>query len=200
MLNTASTADPALAKAFHIATDQASTAIRKWTGGSVALSLDEVHEVPIEEAIASIQLDDEPLSIIVLQIAGEYSGDMMLAFAESDANSLVEDLASSVRGADLSEEWKQSALMESGNILASAYLNALTDLVEEPLFPTPPHLIQDYGVSVFEQLLMQHAMFSDKIFLTCTTFRRNETDVLNGNLFFIPGEQLRSLMVDRLPS
>ncbi len=55
-----------------------------------------------------------------------------------------------------------------------------------------------HRVTVFEQVLMQHALTAETIFLNSTTFRRNETDRLNGHLFFIPGEELRGLISQRL--
>lgn len=199
MLQCKSKPEASLVRAFTTATEEASSAMHRWTGGSVVLTLEEVYETTLEEAVPSIEIGDEPLSIVVLQITGEFPGDMMLAFAESDAQRLASDLAASVSGGDVSnDEWQRSALMETGNILCSAYLNALTDLVEEPLLPSPPYFIQDYGVTVFEQVLMQHALTAETIFLNSTTFRRNETDRLNGHLFFIPGEELRGLISQRL--
>ena len=47
-----------------------------------------------------------------------------------------------------------SGLVETGNILGCAYMNALTRLVGTDLVPSAPYFIQDFGASVLQQAMV----------------------------------------------
>ena len=64
---------------------------------------------------------------------------MVLTFNEENGRQLAASLLQTEpnSGPDWSE-LEQSALMETGNILGCAYVNAITRLIDHQLVPTPP--------------------------------------------------------------
>ena len=101
---------------------------------------------------------------------------------------------------ETSDEWSElekSALMETGNILGCAYLNALTELTGNELVPSPPYFVQDYGASVLQQALLAQAMASDEALICRTCFKR-EDHRLQWSVFFIPTLELRKRMENAL--
>jgi len=184
-----------LSMIFGLATDNASKAITQWTSGSISLALDDVCEVALEEAVPRLGIGDEPAAMIVLGIEGDLTGDIVLIFDESDAREMCAELTG--QQPDFDSPWselEQSALMETGNILGSAYLNILTRYLGQQLTPTPPYFVQDFGPSVLDQVLMPHAMTSETVFVSRTTFLRRDGKVLNGNVFVIPTTDLKDAM------
>ncbi|MBX3415920.1 MAG: chemotaxis protein [Pirellulales bacterium] len=192
---------PSLNELFGMATATASHALERWTNGAVTLSLEELHEAPLEEAAAQLGVSEERTVVILLSIAGELTGDFVLCFGEQDGRLL----CSAVTGMPTSEgeEWSeldQSALLETGNILGSAYLNALTAHLGQQLVPTPPQFVLDYGASVVEQVLLPHGMLADLVFVARTTFRHGAGRSLDAQVLFVPGPALRDVMDQAISS
>lgn len=185
-----------LGEFFSAATHHASAAMCQWTSGRVSLSLDEVHEAPVEEAAAELDIGDDLLTMVVLGVQGDLGGQMILAFDDENGRKL----AASLLGREVSDspEWSeldQSAVMETGNILASAYLNELTRLTSRKLVPTAPYFVQDFGASVLTQVLAAQSLVSERVLVCRTRFEFNKQHV-NWSLFFVPGDELLQTMLD----
>ncbi len=176
------------------ATHEASVTMSRWTNGLITLSLDEVRELPLEEAIAELGIDDQLLTMVVLSLEGPLSGEMILTFDEQNARQLAASLLN--RPVPQQEEWtelERSALTETGNILACSYMSALSRLIGEDLMLTAPYFLQDYGGSVLQQALLPQAMAGDQVLICRTGFHRHGQD-LNWRGLFVPSQQLREAM------
>jgi chemotaxis protein CheC len=187
--------DPAyhvLHQVFQLATDNASTAMCRWTHGRVSLSLDRVDELPLEQVAQSLEIGDELLTMVILTLDGDDGGQLIITFDEVNGRRLAASLLH--REMCHEPEWtslEKSALNETGNILGCAYLGALTHLVDLELVPSPPYFVQDFGASVLEQALMSQAMTEDKV-LVCRTGFHRDGENLNWNVIFVPGAELRA--------
>lgn len=180
-----------LRRMFAAATQEASNAMCRWTGGQITLSLQEVREVPLFEVALECGIADGQLNMVVLTLDGELGGSMILTFDEENGRELAATLLS--RGVETSVEWTPleiSALNETGNILACAYLNALTRIVPCDLIPSPPLFVRDFGASVLEQALIQQAIDTDIATVGRTSFRCQGRS-LEWNVLFVPTEKLR---------
>jgi chemotaxis protein CheC len=197
MPSTAATTDPDLEFLhcfFSAATHEASAAMCRWTGGLVALRLDEIRELPIEEVCAEYDFGSDLFTMIVLSLNGELAGNMILTFDEPNGRQLAASLLR--RDVATQPEWsalEKSALMETGNILGCAYMSALTRLIGTQLIPSPPTFLQDYGASVLQQALMAQAVDADRILICRTTFERHG-ESLDWNVFFVPSASLRAAL------
>jgi chemotaxis protein CheC len=186
--------DPAyyvLHQVFQLATDNASTAMCRWTHGLVTLSLDHVDELPLESVSEALEVGDELLTMVVLTLDGEDSGQLIITFDEVNGRRLAASLLH--REVCPEPDWtelEKSALTETGNILACAYLGALTRLVDTELVPSPPQFVQDFGASVLEQALLSQAIEQDRVLICRTGFHRDGQN-LNWNVIFVPGASLR---------
>ena len=183
---------------FASATHDASAAMCRWTDGLITLTLDEVREIPLENAAAELGLGDELLTMIVLSLEGEIGGEMILAFDERNGRQLAASLLGRPVGADPRwSEMEKSALTETGNILGCAYLNAITRLIDRELVPSAPYFIQDFGGSVLQQALMVQALTSDRVLICRTVFHKAEAE-LNWRVLFVPTAPLRRAMENAL--
>lgn len=187
-----------LQELFASATHDASMAMCRWTNSLIRLSLDEVCELPLEEACTELNLGDELLTMVVLNLEGEIGGSMVLTFNEKNGRQLAASLLQTEPqpGPEWSE-LEQSALMETGNILGCAYVNAITRLIDHELLPSIPYFVQDYGASVIQQALVTQAAMRDTV-LICRTCFHNEAEELNWWLLFVPSIGLRSAMENAL--
>jgi len=180
-----------LRQIFSTATAEASTAMCRWTGGLISLSLDDVSEIPLSAVSKECAFADELATMVVLNLMGDLGGTMILSFDEVNGRRLAGMLLG--REVHIAGEWtelEQSALNETGNILSCAYMNALTRLVGADLVPAPPLFVQDYGASVLAQALVSQAECSDKILLCRTGFHCAGED-LDWHVLFIPTPDMR---------
>ncbi|WP_233199042.1 MULTISPECIES: chemotaxis protein CheC [Pirellulaceae] len=176
------------------ATEEASQAMSVWTGGEISLSLDCVREMPLEMVTQECDLGMDLLTMVVLTIEGDIGGTMILTFDEENGRRLAATL---LRQEVLTDpEWSElerSALNETGNILGCAYFNAIARLVNCEFVPSPPTFLQDYGVCVLEQALMEQAQEAMDVLICQTTFLQG-SEKLNWNILFVPDPKMRKTL------
>lgn len=176
------------------ATDEASKAMSVWTGGKISLTLDCIREIPLEMVTQEFDLGMDLLTMVVLTIEGEIGGTMILTFDEENGRRLAATLFKQDVSTDT--EWtelERSALNETGNILGCAYFNAIARLVECEFVPSPPTFLQDYGVCVLEQALMQQAHETTDVLICQTTFLQG-SEKLNWNILFVPDPKMHETL------
>jgi chemotaxis protein CheC len=84
-------------------------------------------------------------------------------------------------------EMEQSAIKEAGNILSSAYMNALSDFMGMMLLPSPPSLAVDMSTAVLTTAYLQFG--SDRDYVFCVESEFFMTDVnerLRGFFLLLP--------------
>lgn len=182
-----------LSQFFASATQHASVAMCQWTNGRVSLTLDEVREAPLEEVSAYLDMDGDLLTavtMVIIEVQGDAGGQLILGFDDENGRKLAACLLN--REPADSEQWsdlEKSALMETGNILGSAYLNELTRLTDCKLCPSAPYFVQDFAASVVEQAIVAQAMVRDNVLVCRTRFQFDKQHV-NWSVFFVPEQPL----------
>ena len=91
---------------------------------------------------------------ITLQILGDARGSIMLLFPQESACRLLSCLLRRDVRALVLNELNVSALKEVGNILASAYLSAIGNLLRKTLIPSVPSLAYDMAGAVVDYVLI----------------------------------------------
>lgn len=181
-------------RVFAPAIHTASQAMATWTEGRVSLTLEEVCEVPLEEVGRLVEGSQEVSTVVALGVNGAAGGQFLVSIDDAGASLLIGMLLN--RPSRPFAEWSEleySVLMETGNILGSAYLNALTSLTGERLFPTPPQLLRDYLTSILEQAVLSQAFDSDSVLLARTGFR-HRTERVEWNMLFVPSPEMLQLL------
>lgn len=179
---------------FSAATAHAAEAMSTWTEGRIKMSLERLREIPLEDVAEELGLSDEMSTMIVLGIDGEVGGQFLLSLDEENGRQLASLLMNSQK-ADTAEwsELEVSAAMETGNILASAYLNELSRLVGLTLIPTPPIFVQDFGASVVQQAVMMQAMARNLVLVGQIRFQLDD-DTLQWSVLMVPSPELLELV------
>lgn len=165
-----------------------------WTQGRVTLSLDEIRELPLVELGEAIHGSQEIATVVALDVRGDVGGQFLLTVDDDGAADLAGMLLN--RAPRPFAEWgeiERSALMETGNILGSAYLSALTNITGLSLFPSPPQMLRDYLVGILEQAVMAQAIESDYVLLARTCFRHLNHGV-DWNVIFVPSPDLMEVL------
>lgn len=183
---------------FAAATHDASAAMCRWTDGLITLTLDDLLEVPLDQAPSALGMGDSPMTVVVLSHRGPLGGELLVFFEEANARQLAASLLGRPLNADYPRsELENSAITETANILACAYFNALTCLLDQEMVPSAPCLVQDFGASVLEQALLAQAGHTDRVLVCRTGFQCHGQDV-SWQVVFIPSMGLRQAMLEAL--
>ena len=84
-------------------------------------------------------------------------------------------------------EMQQSAIKEAGNILSSAYMNALSDFMGMLLLPSPPSLAIDMSTAVLTSAYLQFSSDRDYVFCVESEFLMSDSaERLKGFFLLLP--------------
>lgn len=88
-----------------------------------------------------------------LSISGDITGHVMLLFPVKRAFECVDLMCGQTPGTTVeADELAESAIGELGNIVGSAFINALADEVNLVLHPSPPNIISDMAIALVESV------------------------------------------------
>lgn len=181
-----------LQNVLNEATEEASSAMGIWSGGAIRLTLERLREIPLEQVALEFDLGMDLLTMVVLTIGGDVGGTFILTFDEENGRRLAASLTKTEvsAGSDWTE-LEQSALTETGNILGCAYFNRIAKLVGGEFVPSPPTFLQDYGVCVLQQALMEQLQETADVLICQTTFFQGK-EKLNCHILFVPHPHMRA--------
>jgi len=129
-------------------------------GEEIAIRVPEVRLGTRGDVCSAVGGDDALFLGAYLGVSGDVSGHVMLLFPESRALECVDLMCGQPPGTTTdADEFAQSAIAELGNIVGSAFVNALADATNLSLHPSPPTVVRDLAMalvqSVYAEVLAQ---------------------------------------------
>ena len=178
----------AMREGANIGAGHAATALSQMTNRTIMITVPRVKIKPLEDAGDMLGPPDQVVASVLMHMMGDLTGRAMLLFPEPAALILCDYLFRRERGTTTAfGEMEQSSLKEAGNILASAYLNALSDFMGMMLVPSVPSLVIDLSGAI---LTSAHLNFGhDREYALCveTSFRsEGSTESMAGHFLLLP--------------
>jgi chemotaxis protein CheC len=196
----------ALREVANIGAGHAATALSQMIGQTIMISVPTINIAQLEEISPDIASPDEPVAAVLMHMYGDLTGRTLLVFPRHTARRLAEILLRQASrhltpvGYEFGE-MEQSALKEAGNILSSAYMNALSDFMGMMLLPSPPSLAVDMSAAVLSTAYLQFGSDKDYVFCIESEFMMTGTnEKLRGFFLLLPdaaslGSILRAVKV-----
>ncbi len=143
----------ALQELANIGAAHSATTLSQMLNCHVNMNVPEIDIVDI--AHMGQLLPDEITTLVVFELQGEmpHGGFLVLHFPEDSAMRTANILIGSGDSAMPAGEMDQSAILEVGNIMISAFLSATSDLLGIMMLPSPPVLVVDMTHAVIESLI-----------------------------------------------
>lgn len=178
----------AIREVANIGAGHAATALSQMVERTVMISVPKVTVVPIEDAGTLVGRPDAVVVGVLMQMMGDLTGRTLLVFPEQAARRLCDVLLRRPVGTtETFEEMEQSGLKEVGNILSSAYFNALSDFMGMMLVPSVPSLVIDYSAAVLTSTTLNFSQERDFVFCVETDLRMRDTqEVVTGHFLLLP--------------
>jgi chemotaxis protein CheC len=178
----------ALREVANIGAGHAATALSQLTNRTIMIAVPEVNVRPLEEVTDLVGADDEIVAAVLMHMMGDLTGRTLVLFPQSSARALCDILFRRAPGTTRDfDAMEQSGLKEAGNILASAYMNALSDFMGMMLVPSVPSLVVDLSAAVLTTAYINFGHDRDFVFCVETSFRvEGTTEPLRGHFLLLP--------------
>ena len=178
----------ALKEISNIGMGHAATALSQLVGETIYLRVPRVTVTDIAQVPDLMGGPERVVIGITLRILGDARGNILLVFPEESARQLLACLLRQKAAEPMLDEIGTSTLKEVGNILASAYLNALGSLLHMTLIPSVPMLAHDMAGAVIDYVLIELSQQGDLALMVETEFHgvASSTQGIKGHFFLLP--------------
>ena len=189
----------ALREIGSIGAGHAATALSRMIGRKVMLRVPNVNIVKLEDASTIVSSKDEIVDSVYFKIAGEIPGSSLILFPSKSARLLVNlvmekevDLTKPV-----TEDAEKSVLMETGNIIAGAYLTAFGSMTGLVLTHSIPYYASDTAGAIFNSVLAEVGLTSDIALMIEIEFIE-ASKTLNAYFYMLPDVKSTPKILDAL--
>lgn len=178
----------ALREVANIGAGHAATALSQMTDNRIMITVPTINIARLEDMPAQITEGEEPIAAVMMHMLGDLTGRTLLVFPQPTAMRLAELMLRRPIGSCAEfGALEQSAMKEAGNILAGAYMNALSEFMGLMLLPSPPSLVVDMSAAILTTAYLQFSADRDHVFSVETQFMLSDQDeVLRGFFVLIP--------------
>jgi chemotaxis protein CheC len=189
----------ALREMSHAGMVHAAAALSQLLGYPLTLTFSEVSVLPLIEIPGWIGGEEEWVAGLHFKIRGNVRGNILVLFPWPSVLSIIQILTGkkAAQRMALTEEEK-SVLKEVANILTSAYLTALSNLLGVLLIPSIPGLAFDMVGAVVDSLLIERGQLGDVALVIETRFGHPANGVA-GRLILLPDAESLPAFFERLP-
>jgi chemotaxis protein CheC len=179
----------ALREVANIGAGHAATALSQMIGETIMITVPTINVARLEDVPPQLSGPDEPVAAVLMHMMGDLTGRTLLVFPRRTALRLASLLLRRPTDPEAYafSEMEQSAIKEAGNILSSAYMNALSDFMGMMLLPSPPSLAVDMSDAVLTTTYLQFGSDKDYVFCVESEFVMDElNERLRGFFLLLP--------------
>ncbi len=180
----------ALRELGNIGAAHAATTLSTMLMTNIEMEVPEINVVDIGKIHEHVS--DEPAALVIFHITGEVSGGgyVLLHIPKHSVVRLTNAMLGMTELERELTEMDQSALLEIGNIMVSAFLDATATLLSIVMLPSPPSLIIDMPHAAFESILAaQDYSQIDQVVIFRTELRSDQYKI-KSNLFLLPNKPM----------
>ncbi|OPX74186.1 MAG: flagellar motor switch protein [Methanoregulaceae archaeon PtaU1.Bin059] len=180
----------ALRELGNIGAAHAATTLSTMLMSNIEMEVPEISVVDISKIHEHV--GDELSALVIFQITGEVSGGgyVLLHIPKNSVIRLTNAMLGMTELERDLTEMDESALLEIGNIMVSAFLDATATLLSIIMLPSPPSLIVDMPHAAFQTILaMQEFSEIDQVVIFRTELRSDQHKI-SSNLFLLPNKPM----------
>ncbi|HHV60374.1 MAG TPA: chemotaxis protein CheC [Clostridiaceae bacterium] len=173
----------------NIGSGNAITALAKMLNKKIDMEVPKVKILKFSEVTEILGCAENPVVGVMLAIEGDMTGCILFLLDLSAARALVNmlmgmDNKAMADNAEFSEI-EVSALKETGNILASSYLSALSELTGIKVYPSVPDISIDMAGAILSVPAIEFGKLGETVLYIETEFSEGCTRVV-GDFFLVP--------------
>jgi len=181
----------------NIGAAHAATTLSQMLSSPVEMSVPKITVVDVAELANHI--GDESAALVVFELQGEipHGGYIIFYISRKSAVYLTNTMLGLTDPDRPLNEMDESALLEVGNIMASAFLDATAELLGFIMLPSPPVLTIDMAHAAMQSLIAQMQEDIDEVMLFSTELFCAEHKV-DSDIIMMPETSTLKTFVERL--
>ena len=186
----------ALREIGNIGSGNAASALAQFLNRKIDMDVPNASIMDLNEIPNLVGGPNQTILGIFLKIMGEISGRFLLMIPENTSIKMLQYLIPGCEIKSLTQigEMESSCMKEIGNILAGAFLNALSVLTQTPMLNSLPSINFDYAGAMIDNVVADMSAVSDKVLMLETSFIEEEED-MRIHIFILPApDSLRILL------
>jgi chemotaxis protein CheC len=193
----------ALQETGNIGCSSAATAVSQMISKPVLISVPDIKIKKINELRDSLKsYADEHGKVVgvYLELTNEFLGSILFVFPYNSALSLADLLMCQEQGTTKElDEMSQSAVMEVGNVVVSAYTNALGKFLNSTIMLSPPTFAYDVPDGVLDRVLKNLGSEATHALIFYTKFNE-ENNLFQSFFVLLPSEKSLDNLLQKLTS
>ena len=176
----------ALKEIGNVGAGNSATALSQIINRRIDMNVPTVDMVPLEAVPDLVGGPDAIVVGIFMRVYGKAPSNILFLLPQQSAFYLVDQLMGRQHGETKTLDFMdESALMEIGNILTGAYLNAFFTFTKLTMLPSIPALAMDMAGAILNVVLVQLGQMGDQALVIETEFL-SEDDGISGQFFLVP--------------
>ena len=133
-----------LKEVTNVGAGHAATALAQLAGSRIAIDVPQVYVSPLIEIVNRASIPGDDVVVVSMRVLGDLVGQILFVMHPKGAGELIDILLRRPAGTStLTGAMERSGLQETGNILASSFLNALARWMGKILLPSVPTVAID---------------------------------------------------------
>ncbi|MDD2568449.1 MAG: chemotaxis protein CheC [Clostridia bacterium] len=180
----------------NIGSGNAATSLSQMLNKKVNMLVPKVRILNVNDVINALGGPENPQVAILMKLNGDINGIMMFLIEQDFVASLLEALLGGrkVECTNLSE-LENSAISEIGNIMMSAYSNAIATLSSLNIRPSVPAVTIDMVGALLTVPVIEIGLVSDEIIFIENDFLGFQQETISANMLLVPDiDSLNKLM------
>ena len=138
-----------LREVTNVGAGHAATALAQLAGERIAIDVPKVWVSPLVDIVNRASVPGEDVVVVSMRVLGDLVGQILFVMHPTSANQLLDILLRRPAGtSNITGTMERSGLQETGNILASSFLNALARWMGKILLPSVPTVAIDKAAAV----------------------------------------------------
>ena len=189
----------ALREIGNIGSGNAASALAQFLNRKIDMDVPNASIMDLNEIPNLVGGPNQTILGIFLKIMGEISGRFLLMIPEKTSIKMLQYLIPGCEVKSLTQigEMEGSCMKEIGNILAGAFLNALSVLTQTPMLNSLPSINFDYAGAMIDNVVADMSAVSDKVLRLETSFIEEEED-MRIHIFILPAPDSLKLLLQKI--
>lgn len=152
----------------NIGAAHAATTLSQMLGSTVEMSVPAIKAIDLADL--GNYMGEEPAALVAFELQGEipHGGYVVFYISRESAIRLTNTMLGMTEMDRTMNEMDESALLEVGNIMVSAFLDATAELLGFVMLPSPPALTVDMAHAAMSSLIAQMGEEVDEVLLFST--------------------------------
>lgn len=189
----------ALRELGNIGSGNAATALAQFLNRKIDMAVPQAKIVPFGDVSSLTGAPGDRIIGIFLKVLGNLPGNFLLMIPERTGFRLLDLLmpGPEPRQVGVLGDIERSCLREIGNILAGAFLNALSAITQTPMLNSLPSMAYDMAGSLLDAVITDCQPVSESVLMIETSFF-DDTEDLRIHIFLLPSPESLSKLLGLL--